>query len=109
MNFDSKAQGNKVTRDRTLIKLLKSPAILASGISKTIFLSSNLDELCDRLKLLLQKKQAGNKSDIINREIVAIIDELLEYKRISKKNHNQMSVKCDLLHKKVNIYTRIRI
>ena len=66
MNFDMKAQGNKSTRDRTLIKLLKSPAIIASGVSKTIFLSSNPDELCNRLKLLLQEKQAGNNSDIIN-------------------------------------------
>ena len=74
MNFDSKAQGNKSTRDRTLIKLLKSPAITASGVSNTIFLSSDADELCNRLKLLLQEKQAGNNSDIINREIVAIVD-----------------------------------
>ena len=59
MHFDTKAQGNKSTRDRTLIKLLKSPAIIASGIS-TIFLSSDPDELCNRLKLLLQEKHAGN-------------------------------------------------
>ena len=38
MNFDPKAVGKKSTRDRTLIKLLKSPAIMASGNSKTIFL-----------------------------------------------------------------------
>ena len=42
LNFDLKAQGNKSTRDRTLIKLLNSPAIIASGIS-TIFLSSDPD------------------------------------------------------------------
>ena len=71
MHFDTKAQGNKSTRDRTLIKLLKSPAIMASGVSKTIFLSSDPDELCKRLKLLLQEKHAGNNSDIINDEIVA--------------------------------------
>ena len=29
MHFDTKAQGNKSTRDRTLIKILKSPAIMA--------------------------------------------------------------------------------
>ena len=46
MHFDLKAQGNKSTRDRTLIKLLKSPAITASGVSNTIFLSSDADELC---------------------------------------------------------------
>ena len=54
MHFDTKALGNKSTRDRTLIKLLKSPAIMASGVSKTIFSSFDPNELCDRLKLLLQ-------------------------------------------------------
>ena len=58
MYFDKKPPGNKSTRDRTLIKLLKSPdlVISASGvskksISKKLFLSENADELCDRLKL----------------------------------------------------------
>ena len=97
MHFDTKAQGNKSTRDRTLIKLQKSPAIIASGVSKTIFLSSDPDELCNRLKLLLQEKQAGNNSDIINNEIVAIVDKLLEYKCISKKQHEQILIKCNLL------------
>ena len=87
MNFDQKAVDNKSTRDRTVINLLKSPAIVASGIIKTIFLSSDPDELCNRLKLLLQEKQAGNNSDIINDEIVAMIDKLPEYKCISKKQH----------------------
>ena len=97
MHFDMKAVGKKSTRDRTLIKLLKSPAIMASGASKTIFLSSDPDELCERLKLLLQEKHAGNNSDIINDEIVAIVDKLLEYKCISKKQHKQILLKCDLL------------
>ena len=44
MNFDTKAPGKKSTRDRTLIKLLKSPAIKFSGVSKIIFLSSDSDE-----------------------------------------------------------------
>ena len=51
---------------------------MASSVSKTIFLSSDPDDLCDKLKLLLQEKHAGNNSDIINEEIVAIIDKLLE-------------------------------
>ena len=82
MNFDMKAQGNKSTRDRTLIKLLKSPAIMASGIS-IVFLSSDLDELCNRIKLLLQEKHAVNNFEIISEEIVAIVDKLLEDKCIS--------------------------
>ena len=99
MHFDERCVGNKSTRDRTLIKLLNSPAIMVSGVSKTIFLSSDPDELCYRLKLLLQEKQAGNNSDIINDEIVAIVDKLLEYKCISKKQHKQILIKCNLLQK----------
>ena len=101
MHFDVKKIGNKSTRDRTLIKLLKSPGLMvsASGVSKTIFLSSDPDELCDRLKLLLQEKYAGNNSDIINDEIIAIIDKLPEYKCITKKQHKQVLIKCNLLHK----------
>ena len=99
MHFDTKALGKKSTRDKTLIKLLKSPGLIvsASGISKTIFLSSDPNELCDRLKLLLQEKHGGNNSDIINQEIVAIVDKLLEYKCISKKQHKQILIKCNLL------------
>ena len=98
MNFDTKAQGNKSTRDKTLIKLLKSPGLMvsASGISKTKFLSDPT-ELCDRLKLLLQEKHGGNNSNIIDEEIVAIVDKLLEYKCISKKQHKQILIKCNLL------------
>ena len=99
MNFDQKAIGKKSTRDKALIKLLKSPGLMvsASGVSKTKFLSSDLDELCDRLKLLLQEKHAGNNSNIINEEIVAIVDKLFEYKCISEKQHKQFLIKCKLL------------
>ena len=71
--------------------------VSASGFSKTIFLSSDAFELCDRLKLLLQEKHAGNISDIINQEIVARVDKLLEYKCITKKQHKQILIKCNLL------------
>ena len=101
MHFDQNAVGNKSIRDRKLIKLLKSPSLMvsASGISKTIFLSSDPDELCERLKLLLQEKHAGNNSDIINEEIVVIVDKLLEYKCISWKQHKQILIKCNLINK----------
>ena len=99
MHFDPKAFGNKSIRDRKLIKLPNSPVLLvsASGVSKTIFLSSDPNELCDRLKLLIQEKNAGNSSNILNDGIVAIIDKLLEYKCISKKQHKQILLKCNLL------------
>ena len=44
MYFDVKSPGNKYIRDRSLIKLLESPAIMASGDS-TIFSSENPNEL----------------------------------------------------------------
>ena len=99
MNFDTKAKGNKSSRDRTLIKLPKSPGLMVSGsgVSKTIFLSSDPNELSNRIKLLLQEKHAGNNSDIINDEIVAIVDKLLEYKCITKKQHKQILLKGNLL------------
>ena len=95
IHFDPKASVNKSTRDRKLIKLLNTPGLMvsASGVSKTIFLSSDPNEVCGRLKLLLQEKQAGNNSDVINQEIVVIIDNLLENKCISKKQHNQILIK----------------
>ena len=97
MNFKIKQEGQKSDRDRSLIKLLKSPAIMALPIS-TIFLPSDPDELCNRLKLLLQEKQAGKNSDLINKEIAIVLDRLLEYKCISKKQHKQILIKSNLLH-----------
>ena len=96
-NYDTKSTGRPSTRHTSIINILESPAILASGISKTIILSPDPIELCDRLRLLLQEKHAGKNSDIINDEIVAIFDTLLEYKCISKKQHKQILIKCNLL------------
>ena len=101
MNFNVKGLGRKSIRDRTLINLLKSPTIMASGVSTKIS-SFDPDELCQRIKLLLQEeKQAGKNSHLINKEIVAIVDKLLEYKCISTKQHKQILSKCNLLHEKV--------
>ena len=90
MKYDTKSTGRPSVRHNSMVKLLDQPAIMASGFSKTIILSSDPNELCDRLKLLLQEKHGGNNSDIINDEIVAIVDKLLEYKCISKKQHKQI-------------------
>ena len=97
MNYDIDSTGRPSVRHNSIIRLFDQPAIMASGISKTIILSSNPNELCDRLKLLLQEKHGGNNSDLINDEIVAIVDKLLEYKCISKKQHKQILTKCNLL------------
>ena len=99
MNYDTKSTGRPSVRHNSVIRLLDQPAIMASGFSKTIILPSDPNELCKRLKLLLQEKHAGNNSDIINDEIVAIVDKLLEYKCISRKQHKQILFKCNLLNK----------
>ena len=97
MNYDTKSTGRPSTRHTSIIKILEQPAIMASGISKTMILSSDPNERCDRLKLLLQGKHGGKNSNLIDEKIVAIIDKLLEYKCISKKQHNQILIKCNLL------------
>ena len=81
--FDIEQKGRKSNRDKSMIKLIESPAIMVSGISKTIFLSSDPDELCNKSKFLLQEKYDGKISDINNDEIFAIVDNLLGYKCIS--------------------------
>ena len=42
--------------------------ISASDLSITKFLPSDPNELCNRLKLLLQEKQAGSNCNIINKK-----------------------------------------
>ena len=74
INIRQKAR--KSPRDESVIRSLKSPTIMTSGIS-TMFLPVKPNELCDTLKILLQEKQAGNNSDTILEEIIAIVDKLL--------------------------------
>ena len=59
MSFDVQAQRNNSTRDCTLMKLLKSPGLMVSvsGVSKTIFLSSDLDNLCNGKNNYYKKKK----------------------------------------------------
>ena len=87
--FDVEHTGNKSTRDKNLIKLINSPAIRAGSLKEskpkgcsTKFLSSNPNELCDRMKLILQENQALNNSNIMKEEVVIIADKFLEYKCI---------------------------
>ena len=55
MNYDIKRIGTPSVRHNSIIKILESPAIMASGISRTIILSSDPNELCDRLKFFYKK------------------------------------------------------
>ena len=82
MYLDEKALRNESTGEKSLIKLSNTPAFMASGISTKIS-PEKPNELCDRLKLLLQEKQAGDNSDLIIEEVFATVYKLLEYKCIS--------------------------
>ena len=83
----------KNERDKSFLSLHKSPVIIASGIL-TIILPEDPNELCDTLNLLIQEKQAGRNSDIINEEIAAIVDRFLEYKCITAKQRKFLVLKC---------------
>ena len=63
----------------------------------TIFLSENPNKLCDKLNLLLQEERAGNSSNTINEEIVAIIDKVLEYKCITPTQLKKIIQKFNLI------------
>ena len=91
MKFDIKQKGRK----SPVIRVLKSHATMALGILTT-FLLFDPKALRDRLKLLIQQKPAGNNSGLITEKVVAIVDKLLEYECISKKQHKI------LLHKYSN-------
>ena len=91
--FDEKAPGKKGDRDISIKKILISHAIMASGNS-TPFLSSDSNKLCERIHLLLKKKQVGNNTDKVDKEIIAIFDKFLEYKCISTKTHDFLRLKC---------------
>ena len=88
MHFDFHSRG-KSLRDRTLRKnYFNKRSILASGL-KTVFLSENPYEVCDELKLLLQKKRAANILVTMNEEMVVIFDKLFEYKYITPAQHKK--------------------
>ena len=55
MNYDINNTGRPSVRHNSMINLLEQPAIMASGFSKTIILSSDPNELCNKLKFLLKK------------------------------------------------------
>ena len=99
MNFDFKQKARPSNRDKSMKKVLNSPATMASGIS-TIFLPENLIDLCDKLKILIHEKQAGNNSNIFNEEIVAIVEKVFEYNCMSKNQQKQILIECNLLHTK---------
>ena len=64
--------------------------MLASSLQEIIFLSENPNKLCDRLRLLIQKKQAGNDTNKFDSEIIVIVDETIHYKCITLTQHKML-------------------
>ena len=55
-----------------------------------IFLPSDPDELVDQLKLLYFEKVGGNDNPQLNKQVIAIVDKLLEYESISPSQHQNI-------------------
>ena len=81
MDFNIRQKGRKSDRDKSMIRLLKSPANMASGTS-TIILLSDPNELCDSYSF-------------------AIVDKFLEYQCIFEKQQQQLLINCILLPEQV--------
>ena len=88
-HFDIHSKGKSSRHENLLGNFYNKRVILASGLN-TISLPENPYELFDRLKLLLQEKQASINSDMNNQEMVAIFDKLLEYKCITSTQHKKI-------------------
>ena len=64
--------------------------ISRSSTQQYIFLPSDPDELVDQLKLLYFEKVGGNDNPQLNEQIIAIVDNLLEYECISPSQHQNI-------------------
>ena len=62
---------------------------LGSGLN-FIFLPSDPDELVDQLKLLYFEKVGGNDNPMLNEQIIAIADKLLQYQCITTNQHQNI-------------------
>ena len=81
MHFDEKSRRKNLGAKIFLVNYFKKRTILASRLKRsetTIFYSEEPNEVCDRLCLIIQEKQAGIDTERFDNEISAIIDELLE-------------------------------
>ena len=61
-----------------------------SYTNQYVFLPYDPDELVDQLKLLYFEKIGGNDSFLLNEQIIAIVDKLLEYECITTNQHQNI-------------------
>ena len=63
---------------------------LGSGFNQYVFLPSDPDELVDQLKLIVLEKVGGNDNPMLNEQIIAIADKLLQYQCITTNQHQNL-------------------
>ena len=89
MHFDIHAK-SKSFRDKNLKKnFYNKRVLLGSDLQKGIFLSVNPDEICNRLRLIIQEKRAGNDANRFDSGVIPIVDKLLDYKCITRTQHKK--------------------
>ena len=100
IRFDVHARGKNL-RDKNLIKSnFQKSASLASWLKRSerpVFIPEKSNEIYDRLCLIMEEKQAEKDTTRFDDDIVAIIDELLEYKCINPIQHKKNIKKLNLL------------
>ena len=87
MSFKIRQKGRKSPSDMSLIKLIKSPAIMASGNSSKILLC-DLDELCDRIKYLLKKNMLEKVLTYLMRKL---LPKLINYYNTNAYRRNNLN------------------
>ena len=92
MNYDFN-YGDKKSNRNNFIKRLLQPQV-GSGLN-FVYLPSDPDELVDQLKLIVLEKIGGNDNTMLNEQIVAITDKLLEYKCITTNQHQNIISACE--------------
>ena len=90
----------KVTEAQETFRFIKiyidNKNILASGLV-TAFLPEKLNEKCDKLRLIIKEKVGEIDSDRGDEGIVAINDNLGEYKENNPAHHSMILVNFNLL------------
>ena len=91
MNYNINYGDKKSIRYYFIKDLYSDYQQLGSGLrSCTIFFPSDPDELVGQLKLLYFEKVGRNDSFLLNEEIIAIVDKLLEYECITPSQHQNI-------------------
>ena len=93
MHFDIHAKGKSFNEKNLIKNYYNKRTLLASGVQEVICLSENRIELCNRLRSIIQEKQAGNDNTRFGNEMDAVVDKLLEYKYIISTQHKKKLLK----------------